>query len=330
MQIAGLKMTDLWADRILRQRGIQTAQAKDQACELGVFIDQIYFEHHGPEDGYRPYLHLSGELRSVTPEGVTSWPYGVESVVFSPGSGDPVDAFYEFDAEQLNELVRKGYFQPGFEVPTGVTGIQWELPARADALVMAPVDERDVPVVFVQVHEIAALNLDLASTGYDLVEYFRDQSTERPKTTQAEVMGTPARNDEYDNLFADDEPLEVFDSQEATRLASRQDEAEEPSDLDRQLQAMERQLADEREAVRRDRENTAGTTENLYRDKVSSLLPAHNPRHGRDEAEEATQPVLPTAAAVRLTEDARASVLRKIERDAADIAGHDWPEDLEF
>lgn len=274
MHIAGLRMTDPWADRVLRERGIETVHLHDEACELGVLIDHAHLDHHGPDQSYRPRVRLSGELRSVRPTGVP-WPYGIDEVTFAPGTGEMVDAVYEFDDPQLTALVAKGYFRPGFEVPSEITGFVWELPAQADALVLAPAGG-EVPAVFVRIHDIAQLQTDLATSGYDLVEYFPDRSAQPVAPTSATTGPEDLHADQFETLFSDDGFLDVFDSAEATDVmehpTGEAGPQSEGSELTRQINEVEAQLAAEREQARREREALAGTPENLYRQRVSTVL----------------------------------------------------------
>ncbi|MDW6057958.1 hypothetical protein SAZ11_07635 [Streptomyces sp. FXJ1.4098] len=136
MRTAGLTMNDVWAHRVLRERGVETYRLEGVTAELDVMVESLDLKHRGKEENYRPYLHMTGELRSVTP--VKALPFGISQVTYSPGQGEKVDAFYEFNDQQLVALASKGYFTSGFAVPEQVTGIEWELPATADMLVLAP------------------------------------------------------------------------------------------------------------------------------------------------------------------------------------------------
>lgn len=216
MKVAGIKMNDPWASRASRDKNVHMEEVSGVSVETDVHMEQVSFEHHGPEQNYRPLLHLSGELRGITPS--DTLPYGIDEITFRPGLGPMVDAFYEFDDLQLKELVSKGYFNEGFEPPANMTGILWQLPTTIDASVMAPEYVDDPPIVFVTVHGQAELALTLNNSGYDLVEYFDNH--QRPEAQQELAgfdlpVGTPEyEGDGRSDLFGD----ETFDSPDERRI----------------------------------------------------------------------------------------------------------------
>ncbi|MCB5280372.1 hypothetical protein [Arthrobacter sp. ES1] len=206
MKVAGMKMTDPWASRVLRNKGVETELVSGAPVETVVQMERVDIEHHGPEKNYRPLLHLTGELVSILP--AEALPHGVEEVTFRSGLGPTVDAFYEFDDAQLGQLVSKGYFTEGFQAPSSMAGIPWELPTTIDALVLRPEQEGDTPVVFVTIHGQTELALDFENSGYDLAEYFENQLTAEAQQERALEGGqgiVPTRSGEINDLFAADE-----------------------------------------------------------------------------------------------------------------------------
>lgn len=207
MKVAGIKMTDPWASRVLRDQMIESEQFSGLPVETVVQMDRVAFEHHGRERNYRPLLHLAGELRAIVTQG--QLPHGIEEVTFREGTGPIVDAFYEFDDAQLSELVAKGYFTEGFEPPTEMAGVPWWLPTTVDALVLPPEDEGDTPVVFVTVHGQSELALDAENSGYNLAEYFESHvQPDRAPDRAREIIrdgSAPTRSGEINDLFADEE-----------------------------------------------------------------------------------------------------------------------------
>lgn len=206
MKVAGIKMTDPWASRALRTKGIEVERVASAPVETIVQMERVSIEHHGPEKNYRPLLHLTGELTSILPD--ESLPYSVDEVTFRSGLGPTVDAFYEFDDAQLQELVARGYFTEGFEPPAAITGIPWELPTTIDALILAPENDGDAPVVFVTIHGQTELALTEKNSGYDLAEVFENRLS--PEAVQEQVQnsprtGAPTRSGEINDLFATDE-----------------------------------------------------------------------------------------------------------------------------
>lgn len=305
MRIAGMRMGEAWVGRVLRERGIETRQESDRVCELGVLVEELTMGHHGQDRNHRPYLHLAGELRSVRPVDGT-WAYGIKEVVYSPGLGERVDAFYEFDETQLGELVSKGYFLPGFSLPKEIVGIEWELPATVDTLVVAPDPARaetDVPLIFLEVRDLNALEVTMASSGYDVAAYFHDQSEalhdqrETPPAPEAPpAMESRIRSGQVSNLLdselpdMDDLPgmdeisrtsdlgpgdSDISDSDLGGGVAPERAEAEGSperavgaSDFARQFREAEEVLEREELAAQRRRESEAGTLENLYAQRI--------------------------------------------------------------
>lgn len=287
MRTAGLTMNDVWAHRVPREPGVQTSRLEEMDAEIGVLVESLDLKHRGKEENYRPYLHATGELRSVTP--AEALPYGISQVTYSPGRGEKVDAFYEFDDEQLVMLASKGYFTNTFVVPEQVTGIEWELPATVDMLVLAPADtpiEDDAPVVFTQVHGIGGLEIDLESSGYDLAEYFADHTKDGIRQAEAIVdeRGLRARSDAINSLFTEHE----LDLEETAEYDSDQPAAQdEPvgAGVSAGLQQVEAEIAAETEQFRAEREHTEGTPEHLYHQRVAQAL-----RTDENEAKHAESP----------------------------------------
>lgn len=274
MRTAGLKMNDVWAHRVLRERGVETFDSRGRDAEISVLVDNVTLNHRGPDEKYRPYLHLSGELTSV--HLAEPLPYDIDTVTYEGGSGDKIDAFYEFDDEQLVALARKGYFRTGFVVPEQVTGIEWELPAKVDTLVLAPAsaDQDDQPpVVFLDVQEGSKLEVDLESCGYDLTEYFADHSGTGPEyaTPTVDVRGLRAP---IDSLFKNQPDLGLDTGMSPAKSGSGMEKAAgpDPASLSGQLAALEAELADERDQLLAERGDVVGSPENLYRERVASAL----------------------------------------------------------
>ncbi|MET3172860.1 UNVERIFIED_ORG: hypothetical protein ABIB52_000688 [Arthrobacter sp. UYCu721] len=228
MKVAGFKMTDPWASRVLRSKGVETERVASAPVETVVLMERVSFEHHGSDKNYRPLLHLTGELRSILPD--EALPYGVEEVTFRSGLGPTVDAFYEFDDAQLTELVSKGYFTEGFEPPSTMAGIPWELPTTIDALILAPEHNGDAPVVFVTIHGQTELALDAENSGYDLAEYFENKLTPEAQQEQALLStqrGVPTRSGEINDLFAA-EQFTTPDAAQRFEALTRQSSGEFP------------------------------------------------------------------------------------------------------
>ncbi|MFB7917085.1 hypothetical protein [Streptomyces sp. NPDC056061] len=337
MRTAGLMMNDVWADRVLRERGVETYRHEGLDAEIGVLVKSVELQHRGKDENYRPYLHITGELRSITP--AERLPYGISEVIYSPGRGERVDAFYEFDDEQLVALANKGYFSSGFAVPEQITGIEWELPVTVDALVLAPSGVgTDAPVVFTQVHGIAGVEISLASSGYDLTDYFADHPKAGLAQTETPVdeRELRARSDAINSLFAEDE-LDLADEAERAAVPAAGEETEAHG-VSEGLQRIEAEIAAEREQYQSERERVEGTPEHVYHERVAPSLstadepsapprPARTPRTDLDfelglEREEREARQEQHSAAPVFEERRREATRRAADLDLGDEEGH--------
>lgn len=176
MKIAPLKASDPWYRRIVGNEQVHTDALSAVPIESTVEMELVELLHGGPEENYRPYLHLRGELTEAKP--AVELPYGVSELAMRRGSGLTVDAFYDFTQEQLNDLVSKGYFTAAFRVPDEMSGIPWTLPGKADFLVVAPDLSDEPPLVFMNVHHQTGMEFDESNSGYQLAAYFPDYSAE--------------------------------------------------------------------------------------------------------------------------------------------------------
>ncbi|WP_311245250.1 MULTISPECIES: hypothetical protein [unclassified Microbacterium] len=202
MKIAPLKVTDPWYGRIVNNGNIHADALSGVPIEGLVEMELIELLHGGPERNYRPYLHLRGEMVQVTPS--VALPYGVTELPMRQGSGVAIDAFYDFNQDQLGVLVSKGYFTEAFEVPENLAHAEWVLPGTADFLVVAPDYADDAPLVFMNVHDDTRLELDEASSGYELTAYFPDYTpaAENEATLQSGLDEVP-RSERTSDLFRD-------------------------------------------------------------------------------------------------------------------------------
>lgn len=281
MRTAGLTMNDVWADRVLREHGVEVHRLDGLHAEILVLVDQVELKHRGPTENFRPYLHLTGELRAVTP--FDGLPCGIHQVTFSGGQGEKVDAFYEFDDQQMVALARKGYFNPAFSIPEDrLTGVEWELPATVDALVLMPGDAHDDrPVCFVRVHRIADLEIDLESSQYDLTDYFDDFSKDGVEHGERVVVEDQrilkARSDAINSVFAEDRLEPSAEGQRPGTSTPAEMPPRVKNEMTTGMQAIEAEIEAERARFAFAREHVEGTPEKLYRDRVAEPVADADP-----------------------------------------------------
>lgn len=184
MKIVGLKHTDPWFGRLqetLNSGGASGIHLSEVPVELTVRVDGAHLAHHGPELNHRPYLVIRGEASAAVPAMAEGGEvggeigYGINEIKLNDGGAPRVDYFYEFsDAELADLTVRAGLYQPGFGVPQEIVGMDWNLPAKVDFLVVSPSEMDEPPVVFFELHDQNDMQINTANSGYELAQYFPD------------------------------------------------------------------------------------------------------------------------------------------------------------
>lgn len=203
MKIAPLNTNDPWFGRITSDENTPKETLRAVPVENTVQMELVELLHGDQRSNFRPYLHLRGELISTIPS--VELPYGVDELLLRRGSGPVIDAFYDFDTQQLSDLVAKGYFTEAFRVPEEMSGIPWTLPGQADFVVVGPEFSDQPPVVFMSVHDRSELELDGRSLGDSLSKYFPDYHPEAEAQAEAEATHTdqPQRGGSGVDVFAD-------------------------------------------------------------------------------------------------------------------------------
>ena len=224
MKLAVLPLNDPWSQRVTRDASATSDMLRGVATDVYVNLDAVEFLHHGPEQRYRPYLHLQGEIVQLAPQ--DALPYGITDLHYKPGAGPRLDAFYEFTDGQLADLVTKGYFTEDFTVPEEMINAQLDVPGVVDYLVVYPEYADEVPVIFAGVRDRNDLVLNAENSGYDLDVYF--QSVQRSdvevtrELTEAQREGARVYEGEIDDLFAGeslDEYRQAYEQDQRTMVA---------------------------------------------------------------------------------------------------------------
>ena len=204
--VTGMKRSNRWARHALSMRGVESREVKGEA-DIKVFVDTLYFTNHGARSNYRPVLHVRGRLVGLVPYGSPEIAYGVTEVDFDQmdGGATTVDAFYEFTDEQLVSLVEKGFFNEGFEPPSDLLNQVWMLPAHYEGVVIAPRNENEAPLAFLDVVDRDGLVVDAVTSGLDLSDYFPDylaQIRARDHENEKSVDHALERTDHVNDIFA--------------------------------------------------------------------------------------------------------------------------------
>lgn len=201
-----MKRSNRWARHALSMRGVESREVKGEA-DIKVLVDTLYFTNHGARSNYRPVLHVRGRLVGLVPYGSPEIAYGVTEVDFDQmdGGATTVDAFYEFTDEQLVSLVEKGFFNEGFEPPSDLLNQVWMLPAHYEGVVIAPRNENEAPLAFLDVVDRDGLVVDAVTSGLDLSDYFPDylaQIRARDHENEKSVDHALERTDHVNDVFA--------------------------------------------------------------------------------------------------------------------------------
>ena len=204
--VTGMKRSNRWARHALSMRGVESREVAGEA-DIKVLVDTLYFTNHGSRSNYRPVLHVRGRLVGLTPYGSPEIAYGVTEIDFDQmdGGATTVDAFYEFTDEQLVSLVQKGFFNEGFEPPSDLLNQVWELPAHYEGVVIAPRNDQEAPLAFIDVIDRDGLVVDAMTSGLDLSDYFPDylaQIRARDHETEKSADHTLDRTNQVDDIFA--------------------------------------------------------------------------------------------------------------------------------
>ena len=204
--VTGMKRSDRWAQHVLSMRGVESREVKGEA-DIKVLVDTLYFTNHGARSNHRPVLHVRGRLVGLVPYGSPEIAYGVTEVDFDQmeGGSATVDAFYEFTDEQLVDLVQKGFFNEGFEPPNDLLNQIWMLPAHYEGVVIAPRNEQEAPLAFIDVIDRDGLVVDAVTSGLDLADYFPnylDVLRSRERDNEKSAERPLERTNQVDDIFA--------------------------------------------------------------------------------------------------------------------------------
>ncbi|MDP9903201.1 hypothetical protein [Arthrobacter bambusae] len=198
MKIAPLKTIDPWFSHVANHHRAFVETLSGVPVEAVILMEDVSVLYDADRN-YRPFLQLRGQLTGVcTPE--VELPYGVTVMEFEPGHGPHIDAFYEFDNDQLASLVHKGYFETNFEVPASIIGIPWILPATAKLLFVSPETMDEPPIVFLEIDNANDLRVDAQNSGYELAVHFPNYTAELDvqRQSRAEIDRDAARGIGFD------------------------------------------------------------------------------------------------------------------------------------
>lgn len=224
MKVAALKNTDPWFARMqqaLAGGSLDATVLQGVPVENVVRVHSVDVQFDGEEAGHRPWLRISGLLSVMRPE--VDLPLGIEELTFGTSPATAMDYRYDFTDEEIAELVLdKGLYLPDLRASEQVIN-EWELPGKADMLVVFPENIEDPPLVFVEIQDQNTHQIDAETSGYALLDYFPDrQASADEKAAQAAPV---QRAQVVKDLFAHDTMDDLRAQQEADARAQEQGEA---------------------------------------------------------------------------------------------------------
>ena len=181
--------------QVARQRAdLPVVNFNNIQCECSVHSSQVFMDFGPRSEKHAPYLHLLGEVREVRfPESMQSHMYGVTALTFAEGTGLQTDIFYKFSQSELVDMVQKGYFDKGFEIPDILKENDFELPLDCNLTMIEPQREDDPPIIFVGLTNPRNVEFTSETSGYELGSYFE------PVKSMAPVQSEPGFDDEFDS-----------------------------------------------------------------------------------------------------------------------------------
>lgn len=158
----------LCQDMMSRYSGGMERQAGiDAVMTFGV--EQAFLSFDDPSRRCRPFLTLLGRVQEV----VGRFPYGVEAVRYQDTEERSLVSYrYDLTRANLAEMVAKGLFDEGFEVPEIIRENVFELPCKVTCTALAPEEPGMPPVVFADI-EASSMQCTDDTSGYTISEYFR-------------------------------------------------------------------------------------------------------------------------------------------------------------
>ena len=170
-------LNSIFASNIQHMDDNEIDDLKNVPMSAVINTDTAFLAFRSPWDRdypNRPYLHILGSLQQLN----GTLPYDITGI-YTQHNTTRVDAFYEFTNEQLSDLVKKGLYERGFEVPEQIKESQLEVDVNCDFKIIKPDKARNVdfPIVFAQVNNLRNLQLTQENSGYDLAEYFEKAKT---------------------------------------------------------------------------------------------------------------------------------------------------------
>lgn len=181
-----------------------------------------------PKAPGRPYLLLSGFVRNIDGDFISD----IKSMKFDDLNKIPVEIWYEFDNDQLADLVKKGLYELNFEIPKIIMN-DYEVAVNLDLMVLKSTLDKETPIIFADIQDKYNIEMTKENSGYDLVEYFEKVKIKEHSKDDDVLVYEDMKDDE---LLIEDE---VFVKKELTDNTFNVDKNGEKSkqDIDKEIEA---------------------------------------------------------------------------------------------
>lgn len=170
----------------------------------------LFKSKYDPFHPNMPYLHIQGHVTQFNgniPHTSGNASFRDDKVHHAP----KVDMFYHFDKNQLKQLVDKGLYDKGFDVPKDLKSSVLEMndiPLNCDLAIIKPNEKTNVPLIFSQIKDSGKIKIDLSSTQYDLASIF--------KTAQEQIVAEAKEKQKQTAKEAIEKQSQKQDTQEKT------------------------------------------------------------------------------------------------------------------
>lgn len=175
-------------------------------CNLNVKVNNAFLGYRSEYDKdhpCKPYLKLIGTCDNIEGE----FPYNINKINFNDRYFD-TSIIYEFDNDELSELVKKGLYQKDFKVPKEILRSELNVDGKVDILCVKP-DEDKIPLMFADVVNKNELYADKEMLGdIDFVSLFeKAKSLEVSKDVVEEenILDVSSEIKPKDNIFENEE-----------------------------------------------------------------------------------------------------------------------------
>lgn len=185
-------------------------------------IDNVLLSYRSPYDKQhpnKPYLHIKGHISHLF--GRLS--YGVTSLEYDKNDAPTIDAFYEFNNDQLKHLVDLGLYEPNFRLNhDDLIGQALNMPVTCNFCILKPRKDkgRQYPIVFGDIQDLHLMQLTYQNSGYDLSQYFVNAYEDQKEQVAKEQNNTKIKDEvkegpDYISLDSMDDAISAPESKQS-------------------------------------------------------------------------------------------------------------------